>query len=193
MDTALRASLLAGALTGAGGAVLFAAVHWFAIFPTWGTLVGLPFALLAGLALGWGFHALDRSGALPGGLAGGAAYGALMLLVLAPVEAVGALAPQPSLERLKLGAAMDGGALLAALLSAAPAGALAGWLLTRRRVASVALALAALATSVTVGHNIPFFAADARAPKMWAVMGLVALASGVLLAAARARLAPSEA
>jgi hypothetical protein len=190
MDAALRASLAAGPLAGAAGIAVFSVVHWLVIFPTWDTLTaGLPFALLAGLPLGWGFHELRASGKLPSGLAEGPAYAVLLLLTLLPVDAVSIALPQPPLERLKVGAQLDLPALLAALLAAVPAGLLAGWAAARTRRVALAMGLAGLAFALTLGHNIPFFAADARAAKMWGVMVLVALVAGLVLAAARARLA----
>lgn len=186
MDPQLRASLAAGAVAGVAGSVFFSVVHWLFVFPTWGTLIGLPLALVAGLALGWAFHELAARSALPAGLVGGAAFAGLLMLTLVAVHLVSLLAPQPPLERLREGADVDALALAMALLAAAPAGAALGWALTRAPRSALALGAAALATSVALGHNIPFFAADVRTAKMWAVMAASALVAGVLLAAVRA-------
>jgi len=190
MDRALRASLLAGAVAGEVGAILFGTLHWLVVFRTWEPLlIGVVFGPLAGIPAGWAFAELRRAGALPHGRAGGLAFGGLLYATLLPVG--GAALAGGAIDPL----AIDPARVLAYLLAALPVGLGLGRALGTRRTA-LALGVAAFAFSLTLGHNIPFFLAGVRLAKVWGVMLVVALGAGLALAAVesalRARARPAQ-
>ncbi len=59
----LTAFLIAGAVTGLLGVALFGAIHAAIIVPIWTRLTGgIPFGVVAGLAIGWAFYELRGQG-----------------------------------------------------------------------------------------------------------------------------------
>ena len=185
VDRALGGSIFAGALAGAAGLVVFTALHWFLLAPTFGVLLfGAPFAMLAGCAAGWAFHELRRAGALPEGPRGGLAFGLLLWMAMLPVAVVasarGAVPVQPPIDAVRL---------LTDLAVAAPAGALAGGLLARSARPALAVAVAALAFALTLGHNVPFFPSGDAGLRAQTVMLAVSAAAGVVLERLAARFA----
>jgi hypothetical protein len=113
-----------GVLLGIAGVLLFGTVHALAIVPIWGRLAGgLPFAILAALAVTWAFHTLVRSGRWPLTLGAGLRFGVLcwvagvpatvlvnaMRLAAAPAQRPAWVDPMSFVVAILTGAAVFGG------------------------------------------------------------------------------------
>ena len=127
--------LFCGVVLGVGGLLLFGTIHAIAIVPIWSRLLGgLPFAIAAGLALGWAYHECWRSASPAPGVGTGLRFGALVWLVGLPATALAngmrLLTPQWPLpwwvDVASLGLAALGGAALLWGLARTRRGALAG-------------------------------------------------------------------
>jgi hypothetical protein len=74
-----------------GGTLLFGSLHALLIEPIWRRLVGgLPFAALAAVGMFWCHTELVSRKLIPGGLRGGALFGAVVWLALLPMTALAA-------------------------------------------------------------------------------------------------------
>lgn len=176
--TPLEPSLMAGALAGVAGLLTFLVIHALWITPIWVIApVAVPAVALFGAVVGWSFRELAEVARLPGTPpVRGLVLAAMLMLTLLPVLGLGVLlgpVPQTNVEL---------GQVLLPLLLSAPAGVLIGWLLTRAWRASLALGAAALAISLLLGHNVPFFPlGSAGADKLLVIMAVVAAVAGVTL------------
>lgn len=150
----VAASVLAGTLSGVSGGLLFATLHALIIVPIWDRITGgLIFGAIAGAGAGWAFaecypdaiRARTNRGVLKGTL-----FGALLWLAVSPVTAADALLRATGLApRYELLAVA-----VAVVLAIAGGGAL-GWLLTRRRRAAIAGAVAGLLLIVAMAGPVP--------------------------------------
>ncbi len=133
-------SLLAGVSVGTLGVAAFGVAHAVTIVPIWGRLTGgLPFAIVAGCSLAWAYQELRAAGRLDTRWWQGARFGLLLWALILPATLADAALRLADLRR----AIGNGDIAIAAGLTLAVAG-IAGWTLTRRRRAAIALALSAL-------------------------------------------------
>ena len=153
-----------GTIVGTVGAVSFAVVHAMLIVPVWSRIPGgMVQAVPAGIALAWAFEQLvrARNWRTP---AHGAIFGAVLFLTLVP----GTLFA----NSLRLAGAHPGDwpGTIGTLTIAGASGGLAGWILTRERRASRALAIATLVLTTAAGGPVPVVN-SARAA--WLFIGFV--------------------
>ena len=88
----LIAFLIEGAVTGLLGVALFGAIHAAIIVPIWTSLGGgIPFGVVAGLAIGWAFYELRGSARLNVGVFGALAFGFLLWATLIPMTLFGVI------------------------------------------------------------------------------------------------------
>jgi len=67
--------MIAGIAIGAVGVILFGAIHAIVIVPIWTRLLGgLPFSLIAGLAMGWALYEMRIHGRFSSGALAGLAF-----------------------------------------------------------------------------------------------------------------------
>jgi len=167
-----------GTIVGAVGAVSFAIVHAMLIVPVWNRIPGgMVRAVPAGIALAWAFEQLVRARNWRTPIAG-AVFGAILFLTLVPGTVFA--------NTLRLAGAHPGDwpGTIGTLAIAAASGGLAGWILTRERRASRALAIATLVLTAAAGGPVPVVN-SARAA--WLFVGFVpiCLAAGTATAFAR--------
>jgi len=167
-----------GAIVGAVGAVSFAIVHAMLIVPIWSRIPGgMVQAVPAGIALAWAFEQLvgARNWRTP---AHGAVFGAVLFLTLVPGTVFA--------NTLRLAGAHPGEwpGTIGTLTIAAASGGFAGWILTRERRVSRALAIATLVLTAAAGGPVPVVN-SARAA--WLFVGFlpICLVAGTAAAFAR--------
>ena len=191
--TRTRPALLAGALAGVAGLLVFLAVHHVWIRPIWFILPpGLLIAAPAGLAVGWAYAELR--GALPArpwthlavlGGVGAILAPAVLLAELRPAlfdAATGDLAPGVSVAEVAVRFGLE------LLLTATLAGAVAGRLLGGTRRATAATALAGFVFALGPGHNVPLLGAMPGAGTGTVLLLAIAAVSAVVLVEGEARL-----
>lgn len=185
-DQTLRVARLiaTGVAVAVAGLVGFAVAHAFLIVPIWTQLLGgVPFVLVAGVALAWAFDELVRVRGSQS-LASGVQFGALMFVTMLPATAFEAA--------LRLtGVRGDLLEVAAAVTLAVGSGATAGWLLTRQRRASLAFAVATLMLTLASAGPLPV-AQSARGVWLSLAIAPICLVSGAVLAAVRARLVSQD-
>jgi len=173
------AAVLTGALSGIAGGLLFAALHAIIIVPIWNRIAsGLVWGAVAGAGAGWAFAecfpAAIRARSKRG-IATGALFGALLWLAVAPVTAADAVFRAAGLfPRYELLAVA-----LAVLLAVAGGGML-GWLLTHRRRALVAGAVAGLLLVLAMAGPVPVGRSD-RARNIFLAVFPAAVLGGLAL------------
>ena len=174
--------LLCGGLLGVASLLLFGTIHALAIVPIWSRLVaGLPFTVVAGLAVSWAYHEYWCSTSPAPTAAAGLRFGALAWLVGLPATAlantVRLLRPQRPLsgwvDAASLGLVAIGGALLL-------------WGLTRTRRGALAGAVALAVLLAAGGGPVPV-ANGGRAIGLWAGFLVVEAVGGAVLALVYAR------
>jgi hypothetical protein len=173
----------------------FGLAHALIIAPIWTRLAGgIPFVLGAGLAFAWAFdvwcstppHADPSDPSDPHrhrrseSLASGVQFGAVMFFTLLPGAAFEAAL---RLNGLRTG---DWAEAIAAVTLAMLAGAGSGWLLTLRRDAALAFAVAALALMFASAGPLPF-AQSVRGAWLSVAIAPICLLAGAMLAVIRAR------
>lgn len=170
----------AGAIAGIVALLVFILVHAISIVPIWSMLGMIPVAALVGALAAFAFEQISARGALPPAPLDGIVFTGMLLLTLVPTAVFGVVAGPVDRDRITLLA------LLIPLLLAAPSGALISAALAGIGPASLAMAFAALAISLTLGHNLPFF--PLGAPGWERAFGLVViaeLAAGAAFSASR--------
>lgn len=179
------ASLIAGALSGVVGLLVFLTIHHFWIRPIWSIApIGLIIAALGGLAVGWAYNEL-RSGLPPRPLASLAMVG-LIAAILAPAILLSFThGPLFDLETANIRPG-EGGQValrigLELILTATVMGALAGWLIGRSPRAALATAVAGFVFAIGPGHNIPMFGATPVAVKQLVILLAVVAVSAITL------------
>lgn len=182
----MRASLLAGALSGIAGLVVFLVIHHFWIMPIWFILpFGLMIACLGGVEVGWAYQELLPK--LPSrpwrtvsiiGLISAILLPSILLteirMPMFDVSGPSALLVI-SVERAAVIFIQE------LLLTATLAGGLAGWIICRTRRAALSTALAGLIFALGPGHNIPFLGSTPGTLKGVAILLAVVLVSAVVL------------
>jgi hypothetical protein len=172
-------TLVAGAVAGGVALIAFVSLHAAWIVPIWGMLGMLPVAALLGALAAWSFESTVARGGAPPDPLQGLAFAALLLVTLIPTLAVGLVAGPVDRDRITVPA------VVLPLLLAAPAGALVG-VLVAGPSAGVALGVAAVALSLTLGHNLPFFPIGSPGwEKAIALVAVPELVAGVAFVAAR--------
>jgi hypothetical protein len=180
-----RSTVVGGLAAGAAGAVLFILIHSLLIFPIWTRFLGhLPFALAAGLALAGAFN---QAASIPRwrSPAGGARFGAVMFATLAPSTFFSNSLRAAGLR------ANDWPGFAGTIVLALAAGAVVGWLVTRRRAGAMAFAAATLVLTMAMGGAIPIVN-SARASWLYAGFLPICVGSGIALAIARRQLTSEE-
>lgn len=179
----VRRVIMTGVATGLVSVVSFGVVHALAIVPIWLQLArgGVP-AVLAGVALAWAFEQLRRVRHWHRPVHG-AAFGLAMFGTLVPATAFS------NALRLFGIRAGDWPGTLGAVAFAIASGALAGWLLTHERPASMAMAVATLVLTLASAGPIPVVNSTRAA---WLFVGFIPICAvaGVTLAIVRQFLEP---
>lgn len=160
------------------GAVSFAGVHSLLILPIWTRIPGgMIQAVPVGIALAWAFEHLARVRGWRTAVHG-ATFGAVLFIALIPGTAFS--------NALRLAGLHSGDwpDVLGTLVAAAAAGWGAGWMLTRERRASRALAIATVVLTIGASGPIPVVN-SARAA--WLFVGFVPICvlAGIATAVAR--------
>jgi hypothetical protein len=175
--------LFCGGLLGVAGLLLFGTIHALAIVPIWSRLAaGLPFTVVAGLAVTWAYHAYWGSSSPAPTAAARLRFGAFAWLVGLPATALAntmrLMTPHHPLpgwvDPASLGLAAAGGAALL-------------WGLTRTRRGAVAGAVALAVLLAAGGGPVPV-ANGGRAIGLWAGFLVVEAVGGVVLALVYARI-----
>jgi hypothetical protein len=175
-DSAARITriLAAGAATALVALAGFAVAHAFLIAPIWTQLLrGVPFALLGATGLAWAFDELSRVRGHQS-VGSGVAFGGVMFLTMVPAAALDA---GLRLTGLRGGFSDE----VAAVILAVASGTAAGWLMTRRRRASFAFAVAALLLTFTSAGPLPM-AQSIRGAWLSLAIAPICLISGAVLA-----------
>ena len=186
----MPAELIAGLLSGVAGLMTFLIIHHFWIRPIWFILpVGLVIAGLGGMAAGWAYAEI-RLG-LPPRPWTSLALAGVIGAILAPSILIAELRePLFDFATGTIPAGQRGRAaahfVLELVVTAAAAGALAGWVLAHTRGASIATAVAGLAFALGPGHNIPFLGNSPAVGKGLALLLAITLVSALVLVEAHA-------
>jgi hypothetical protein len=165
-----------GILLGFGEVLLFGTVHALAIVPIWGRLIGgVPFAVVAALAVTGAFHTLVRSGRWPLTLGAGLRFGVLCWLAGLPATAL--------VNAMRLAAApaarpdwVDPASFIVAFMT----GAALFWALGRRARAALTGGLASGVLLAMAGGAVPVVNSH-RAAALWAGFLVIEACGGVLL------------
>jgi hypothetical protein len=193
MEIEQNPALVAGALAGVAGLVVFLIIHHIWIQPIWFILpFGLVIAALGGLAVGRSYaELLPHFPPLPWSV----------LAVIALISVI--LLPSVLLAELRaplFDISVPGGSLAVSvgkaaaififelLGSATLMGALAGWLVARTPQAAAATALAGFVFALGPGHNIPFLGGTPATLKGVALLLAIVSVSAVVLVVVHALL-----
>jgi hypothetical protein len=140
----LTAFLIAGAVTGLLGVALFGAIHAAIIVPIWTRLAGgIPFAVGAGLAIGWAFYELRGSARLKVGVLDALAFGSMLCATLIPMTLFGVIVRATGIHGQD-----DAWEVALELVLTLGTGAIAGRLIGGRWRAALALGTASLALTL---------------------------------------------
>ncbi len=148
------AAMLAGALSGVAGALLFATLHAIIIVPIWDRMTsGLGFGALAGAGAGWAFadwypSAIRTRTMRSVGV--GARFGALLWLAVTPVTGADAL-----LRAVGLAPRYELVSVAVAIAIAIAGGGTLGWLITRRFRGALAGAVAGILLVIAMAGPVP--------------------------------------
>jgi hypothetical protein len=194
MSSRAQGALIAGAISGIAGLLVFLTVHHFWIRPIWFILpIGAMIAAIGGAAVGWAY--LELMPALPLRPWSALAMVALISLILAPSVMLAELrAPlfditDPENATLAVSTGRAAVTFTAELvLTSAAMGALLGWLIGRTRTTSAATALASVVFALGPGHNIPFLGGTPATMMGVTILLIVILVSAVVLVEAEWRL-----
>jgi len=154
MSPEVLAAILAGALSGVTGALLFATAHAIIIVPIWDRMTsGLIFGAIAGAGAGWAFaecypatiHTRTKRSV---GI--GARFGALLWLAVTPVTGADAF-----LRAVGLAPRYELLAVAVALVLALAGGGALGWQITHRFRGALAGAVAGLLLIVAMAGPVP--------------------------------------
>lgn len=166
----LTAFLIAGAVTGLFGVALFGAIHAAIIVPIWTRLSGgIPFAVGAGLAIGWAFYELRGSARLNARLIGALAFGFLLCATLIPMTLFGVIVRATGIHGQD-----DAWEVVIESVLAFGTGAIAGRLISGRWRATLALGTASLALTFAQAGPIPVMNSG-RAASLFAALAAVYL------------------
>jgi hypothetical protein len=147
----LTAFLIAGAVTGLLGVVLFGAIHAAIIVPIWTSLSGgIPFAVGAGLPIGWAFYELRGAARSNVGVIRALTFGLLLWLTLIPMTLFGVIVRATGIHGQD-----DAWEVVVELVLTFGTGAIAGRLIGGRWRAALALGTASLALTLAQAGPIP--------------------------------------
>jgi len=189
----MRESLIAGAISGIAGLLVFLTIHHFWIRPIWFILPpGLVIAALGGLAVGWSYAEI-KAGLPPRPWASLAVF-VLVGATLTPAILLAQLRPPPL--DISTGAIINGSTasviarfVIELLLTASLVGGLAGWWLGHTGRAALATGLAGLIFALGPGHNIPFLGNTPAVGKGVVLLVIIIAVSAVVLVESQAWLA----
>ncbi len=189
----MHTALIAGALSGVAGLLVFLTIHHFWIKPIWFILPpGLVIASLAGLAVGWSYTEI-RAG-LPPRPWTALAVLAVVGATLVPALVLAQLRPPPL--DIATGILLHGTAasviarfVLELVLTATLVGGLAGWWLGHTTRAALATGLAGFVFALGPGHNIPFLGSTPAAGKGLVLLVAIIVVSSVVLVESQSWLA----
>lgn len=173
------AGIVAGALSGVAGALLFAALHAFIIVPIWDRMTsGLVSGALAGAAAGWAFaecypEAVRTRSMRNVGV--GAGFGALLWLAVTPVTVADAL-----LRAAGLASEDELVAVAVAVILALAGGGTLGWLITRRFRGALAGAAAGILLTIAMAGPVPV-GRSTRALRIFLAVFPAAVLGGIAL------------
>ncbi len=168
----LRRNLIAGALAGLAGGLLFATAHAFIIVPIWSRLAsGLLSGVAAGVVAGWAYTELRFDASITSG----AQFGALLWFAVTPVTLVDAV-----LRALGFANRYEIVEVVVAVALALAGGAFLGQWRARRRRAIISGAAAALVLTMAMAGPVPI-ARNARALGIFLAVLPAALISGAVL------------
>jgi hypothetical protein len=172
----LTAFLIAGAVTGLLGLALFGAIHAAIIVPIWTRLSGgIPFAVGAGLAIGWALFELPGSARLNVGVMRALAFGLLLWVTLIPMTLFGVIVRATGIHGQD-----DAWEAVVELVLTLGTGLAAGRLISGRWRAALALGAASLALTLTQAGPIPV-TNSSRAASLFAALAAVYLVCMVVL------------
>jgi len=180
----LASALIAGAISGVVGLLVFLTIHHVWIVPIWFILpAGLLIAGLSGLAVGWSYAEIRPR--LPSRPWTYLAVFGLMAATLAPAILLAEILP-PAADVVagKLVLTINELILrfLFGLLALATLiGALEGWALARSGRGAAAMALAGLLFALGLGHNSPFLGHTPAVGKEIVLLVAITLASSITL------------
>jgi len=189
----MRETLIAGAISGIAGLLVFLTIHHFWIRPIWFILPpGLVIAALGGLAVGWSYAEI-KAGLPPRPWASLAVF-VLVGATLTPAILLAQLRPPPL--DISTGAIINGSTasviarfVIELLLTASLVGGLAGWWLGHTGRAALATGLAGLIFALGPGHNIPFLGNTPAVGKGVVLLVIIIAVSAVVLVESQAWLA----
>lgn len=184
-EKAMNSYLIAGAISGIAGLLVFLTIHHFWIRPIWFILPpGLLIAALGGLAIGWSYAEIKTG--LPSRPWTAFALMAVVGVILLPSIFLAEL--RPALFDIETGKVIAGKTgivivrfVLELLLTATIVGALAGWRLGHTRQAAIATAVAGFVFALGPGHNIPLLGNTPGVGKGVALLVAVVVVSAVVL------------
>lgn len=188
-DEMLTPHLVAGALAGTTGLLVFLVIHHYWIMPIWFIMpFGLVIAALGGLPIGWAYHEISPN--LPPASWSIMAFIALIGIILAPAIILAELR-QPLFTMSESGAELSVPVwyavvvfILELLVTATLVGGLAGWLIGHTPRATMATALAGFIFALGPGHNIPFLGSTPGMLKGIVILLAIILAATIILVAA---------
>lgn len=180
------AMMIAGALSGIAGLMVFLVIHHFWIVPIWFILpLGLVIAILGGLAVGWAYN--EISPGLPPRPWRDFALVGLIWAILLPSILL-AEVRKPLFDVTGSNAVLAVGVsqaviifILELLVTTTISGGIAGMLVGRTWRAALATALAGLVFALGPGHNIPLIGGTTGVGKELAIMAAVTFVSGLVM------------
>jgi hypothetical protein len=174
----LIACLIAGALIGLAGVLLFGLIHAAIIVPIWTRLLrGVPFALVAGVAMGWALYELRRACESRGRASAivTLTFGGLVWTTLIPMTVLGMVLRAAGVHGVD-----NTWEVIAECLLAVGTGAAAGRVIGGRWRSGLALGAASLAVTLTQAGPIPVVN-SVRAARLFAALAVVYVLCGVAL------------
>ena len=168
-SSSIIAFLIAGAVTGLLGVALFGVIHAAIISPIWTSLPGgVPFGLVAGLAIGWAFYE-RREPARNVGAIHALAFGLLLWATLLPMTLFGVIVRATGIHGQD-----DSWEVALALVLTIGTAVTVGRLISGRWRAALALGVASLALTLAQAGPIPV-TNSRRAASLFAALGAVYL------------------
>jgi hypothetical protein len=157
------------------GVALFGVIHAAIISPIWRSLLGgIPFGVVAGLAIGWAFYEL-REPAPNGGLIRSLAFGSVLCATLIPMTLFGVIVRATGIHGQD-----DTWEVALELLLTVGTAATIGRLISGRWRAALALGTASLALTLAQAGPIPV-TNSRRAASLFAALAAVYLVSVIAL------------
>mgnify|MGYP001812520922 CR=1 FL=1 len=193
----MKTSLLAGALSGVAGLIVFLVIHHFWIMPIWFILpFGLLIAGLGGVALGWAYHELLPN-LPPRPWKAVTIIGLIMVILLPSIVLAEMRTPMfdvsgPSALLMVSVKQATEIFILELLLTAILMGGLAGWIIGRTRKAALVTALAGFIFALGPGHNIPFLGNTPGTLKGVAILFAIVMVSAVVLVGTHTRISKED-